>query len=325
MEDTQTTTADDRPSSFAEHYAERAESVSSTDAPGTTTDDASSASAGTTAPQATTPDAAQAPTEAAGPIPFERHKAAIENARREAAERAAAEWKQYEWAKSVDRRAVEQAAQIGQMYQRDPAGYVRQMLAEAMQNEQLAPMVRSEAARLLAGARGHQAPAEVNLQPVPVQLDNGQVVSLYSAEQIAALKQQWSQELEQKFAPAMQMTEQFKAAQEQMVKQRDADVFAGSFSGELRKLPQFAEHKAEIAARLAQVQLQSDHPAEVKAAALAIYNEVVLPKLQQAEQQKAVATLQQKAVAQTVNPSRPAPSSGQRPRTFADLYAGRGR
>jgi hypothetical protein len=61
------------------------------------------------------------------------HKTALENARTKAAEQAQQEFEsQFGWAKSVDRGAVEEAARLGQLYQTDRAGYIRQVLAEAI-------------------------------------------------------------------------------------------------------------------------------------------------------------------------------------------------
>lgn len=226
--------------------------------------------------------------------------------------RAEARAEQSAWAEQIDRRAVEQAQQIGQLYARDRAGYVRQILSEAMSDPDLAPAIRSEAARLL-GTRQAQAPAGPDLDQVVIDLGNGQTVAL------GDLKAQWTQGVMQKLQPFVQTAEQVQQLQAQAVRQHDADTFASSFMGDLQKLPGFAKHKVEIARQLTTLQLPSDHPAEVRAATLQIYLSTVLPTLSQNAQSQLLDTLQQKAAASSsVNPTRAAPSTGRKVTSFTD-------
>lgn len=230
------------------------------------------------------------------------------------------------WAESVDRAAIEQAQKIGQLYSTDRAGFIRQVLSEAMSDPALSPLVKSEAARALGARSQQQAAQAVNMQPRQVQLEDGTVMSMYSAEQIAELKNGWTAELEQKFAPAMQTASEFKAAREHVERVKQANGFAAAFKADLQKLPQFEEHKAEIVQRLSTLKLQSDHPAEVRAATLALYNEIVLPKLArgltQQAQSKLLDNLQQKAAASTgINPGGSAPATHKRVDSFHQLPA----
>ena len=132
--------------------------------------------------------------------------------------------------------------------------------------------------------------------------------------------------MEQKFAPAMRTADEFKQAREQVARMTEANSFASSFKADLQKLPRFDEHKAEIVSRLAALKLQTDHPAEVKAATLALYNEIVLPKLAQGltqtAQTKLLDNLTQKAAASTsVNPGSSAPATQKAYKSFKDLPA----
>lgn len=227
------------------------------------------------------------------------------------------------WAESVDRKAVEDAVRIGQLYSTDRAGYIRQVLSEAVNDPDLAPMVRSEAARLL-GTRQQQAQPQINLQPRMVQLEDGSTIPLYSAEQIGALKDQWTAELDKKYEPAMRTAEEFRAAREYVAQKKQADAFASGFKADLLKLPQFAEHAAEIKERLSTMRFTTDHPSEVRAATLALYNEIVLPKLArgltQQAQSKLLDNLQQKAAASTgINPGSAAPATHKRVDSFHQL------
>lgn len=309
------------PSTFAEAFAADASSASTTSE---TPQGAVSASADATVPPAAdgaSPDGQ--PQQPAGEPPKERWPDILNNQRKAAKEEALAEWRQqYGWAEQADRAAIEQAVKIGQLYSQDRAGYIRQILAEAAADQALAPIVRSEAARLLSQGRGQQAAAPVDLQPIPLQLEDGRTLPLYTAEQLTALKQQWADELRKEFQPAMQTAEQLKAAQEQYARQQEAQTFATSTFGELSKRANFKELQPQIAERLAKMQLTSDHPAEVRAAAFQIYLDLVEERrtgdLQKAQSQL-LDNLQQKAAASTSpNPGSAAPSTPKRITSFND-------
>lgn len=71
-----------------------------------------------------------------GPIPFERHKAVLENARKDAREAAEKELKQkYGWAERYDPQAVEQANRLYQWLQADPVQF-RAFLDQQLQTMQ---------------------------------------------------------------------------------------------------------------------------------------------------------------------------------------------
>ncbi len=233
-------TPSQRPS-FAEAFATDATAASSqTPAP---------EGAATTAPaegQAT--DSATSPSEPKGPIPFDVHKTALENARIKAAEQAKQEFEQqFGWAKTVDRTAVEDAMRLGQLYQSDRAGYIRQVLGEAVADPTLAPLVRSEAARVL----GARAPQPVDLSPdIPVVDNNGQVVThTFSADRVKAIVQHAVQEaLQKEVAPLKQdfQTRQDRDAAIQAQRELDTQV-QDIYSEAIQMLPGFKEHEAEIA------------------------------------------------------------------------------
>lgn len=232
---------------------------------------------------------------------------------------------QHGWAESVDLQAVQKAAEIGQLYTQDRAGYIRQILAEAVGDPNLAPVVRSEAARLLAGARGQQPAVAPEPQLVPVQLEDGSVVQVPRdpAAWLAWHQQQWLSQVEQKIAPALQTAEEVKAAKEFAARSQQAQSFAQSFVGDLQALPHFAEVKADIYDRLSKATLQSDHPDEVKATAYRIYTQVfaekVLPKLSQTAQAEQLDDLKRKAAASTVpNPNAAVPSTPRDIKSFND-------
>lgn len=313
------------PATFAEAFAADASSAST---PAAESPQADSASA-----DATVPPASETPTDGSSPQqgepPRERWDAILSNAREKAAAEARQQLEQqYAWANDPQQRAAfDQAVKLGQLYSQDRAGYVRQMLAEAMTDPTLAPAIRSEAGRLLREGRVPQAEQEP--QPdLPIQLEDGRVVRLYSAEQQAKreawVQQRMAEQLEQKFAPAMQTAQQFQALQQRAQQAQEAQIFATSFGQELSSLPHFNDLKAEIRDQLAKTHLASDHPAEVKAAALRIYthllSEKVLPGLSQKAETQLLDKLQQKAAASSsVNPGSAAPATPRRVTSFHEL------
>src|SRR3990167_4887959 len=109
-----------------------------------------------------------------GEPPKERWPDILANRRTKASDEGMAEWKQqYGWAESVDRAAVEEASRIGQLYQQDRAGYLKQLTQEALADPTLAPIIRSEAARVLAGAKQAQPESEPD---IPILDQQGNVV-----------------------------------------------------------------------------------------------------------------------------------------------------
>lgn len=248
-----------------------------------------------------------------GPIPFKSHKTALDNARTKAIE----DWRiQHGWAEHVDRQAVQQAQQIGELYTRDRAGFVRQMLADAANDPDLAPVVRSEAARLLGGGRAQAAP---NLTPIAVQMEDGQTLGLYTADQIGALKEQWMDAMRKEMAPAMSAAEQIQQAN----RVAQANSFATGLTGEMATMPGFEDHKGEIGQEVRRLIAQyppndprTDDPAFLETALFRAYNRVVVPKLDLASKRSVLHDINQKASASTVNPGAPSTSA---PKDMKDM------
>jgi hypothetical protein len=287
------------------------------------TQDASPAS--DTSTQTTTPADAVAPPDATEATPGQDRSPFIPRDRFDQVntDRAALkEWKErHAWAETVDRAAIAEAQRIGQTFAKDKPAFIREVIQDALNDPSLAPLVRSELARGL-GTRQPQAaaPQAVDLAPFPIEMADGRVVPFYTADQLGALKDQWMQEMRQEFAPAQQTAEQFQQAAAHYERVQQADGFAKSFYGDLAKLPGFTEHKALIRDALGQIHLETDHPAEVRAAVFAIYNRDVVPKLLAARESSVLENLQQKAHASnSVNPGSAAPSSPRAIKSFADL------
>ncbi len=228
-------------------------------------------------------------------------------------------WKeQYGWAEQVNREQVEQAVQLAQRYQGDPISFLQELAAEVQGHPEHGARLKSWAAQQLNAARRQQPEAAapgIDYDRIEIDLGNGQAVSL------GDLKNQWMQQVEQKFQPVMQTVQQ--VTQERAT--AAADHFATTTYEQLTKqLPDFAAHGKEIGERLAALKLQTNDPAMLTLAVKAIYADVVTPKREQQLSSKAQSqlldNLQHKAAASSsVNPGSAAPSTPTRVDSFHKL------
>ena len=258
-----------------------------------------------------------------GPMPFQAHKTALENARTKERERVTQEFdQQYGWAKTADRGAIESAQQIGQMYANDRPGFIRQVMAEALADPNMAPLIRSEAARVLgqrAQAQPQTAPP-VDLSPdIPVMDGNGQIVAqTYSHERLQqvvakAIEDFATRELspiKQDYQTRQQAAEAQRAQQELQTATQDI------YSEALDVLPNFKEHEQDIAAVFATLPASMAPDKALRAA----WKQVVGSKLANADQVRAtqLTELKTKAAASGVNPASSVITSTGRPRSFND-------
>jgi len=294
----------ERPTTFAQAFASDA---------ATQTEASAQPEAATTQPAETT--TATAPVhpsaEKTGPIPFDVHKTALENART----KAVAEYKEkFGWAEAVDRSAYEEAARIGQLYQRDKPAYIRQVLAEAVNDPTLAPLVRSEAARVL-GSRQQPAAPQAIEPDIPVVDEQGRTVAqAFSAERVKALiAQAVADAIGKEVAPIkadfQTRQQQEQARQQQAEAQKASNTLYEQVTTELQG---FKEHEAEIAAVFEKI------PGDPATALYRAYAQVVIPKLQAAGQAKALEDLKTKAAASTANPASATVAATKRPKSFSD-------
>ena len=234
-----------------------------------------------------------------GVPPEGRWPSILDNARREAAARAEEAWKPYEWAKQVDQNQFNEMVGWYQRANADPVTFAQELIQSLQQHPVHGQALRSLAAKALSSGRGQEEP-----QPdLPLQLEDGRTVHLYSAQQLAKREAWLRSQITQQLHTEMQPFKAMQKAQEQQAAADAATSFATTLTGNLGKLPGFNEHKADIAKWIANARLESDHPAEVRAAALEAYTAIVVPKLSTSVRQGVLTDLQHKAGAATVNPS----------------------
>jgi hypothetical protein len=253
------------------------------------------------APTAAAPDTSPPP-KPQGPIPFERHQAAVENARRKAAEDTES---RYAWAKSLDQSRVQRALEVAQRLDADPVAFVR----EAAQRLAKHPQYRE---RLMA------RPQEQRPQPDMATAD-GQY-RFYSAEQQQRLidwhLQQQKAEVQEMLRPIQE--ERQHSAEEKRTKAIQSQ--AQQTLAEAETWPQFKEHIRDIHDAMA---------ADKRLGLEGAYNRVVVPQLAKLEREagkkELLAEMEAKAKAGSANPNAPTTSpvtEGKSKSTFEGFRAG---
>ncbi len=274
-----------------------------------------------TIPEATTPAPATtepplvdpaAVADTAGPIPFERHKAALENARTKAREEASQQFQQQYGP------AIKEMQRLGADLQNGSIEGWAQLTAEYAQHPVLGQQVRSFFGRML-GQRG-QAPQ--GQPPVPAAdqepsyfvEQNGE--RYFDPEKFAAWqqwnKQQLKAEMQQEFKPLVDATT--KAAQVEAYEQVKAQSWekVNGIYDRWKTVPGFVEHQKAIAAKQKEL-FESGVPFEQS---LGIAYAQVVPALLQAKSTNDFITqATAKSRASTANPVASAPARPGRFRT----------
>jgi hypothetical protein len=297
------------PATFSDTSLSWSDAPSASDPSPETTSAAPSADTTDPSALAPTPDGT---TPAAGEPPQERWPDILANARAKAAEDALAP---YAWAKQISPEEFREVSEMAKRASADPIGYLQDFIKELQAHPQHSAQLRSLAARALA-QRG-QPTADAEPQPdLPIELADGRVVHLYSAEQQAKreayLQQKWMQGVEQQLQPLKQTHETLQAERQALAKQQEITHFVTTTFEDVKTWPGMddpANQKA-VAQALAQMPMSSDDPREVSLALNAAYRQRVLPTLSQRAEAKQLDTLQRKAAASTsVNPGSAAASS----------------
>lgn len=300
-------------------------SASTPDSSGTA---AASASTDATDPSAATPDT-NGSTPAAGEPPRERWDAILANARQKASEEALSA---YQGLQGVTPAQWQSFAPWLQRYASDPEGFLvgeladhpeaigvlQKAISRLQANPQHAQTLKSLAARALSARTAQQGP---DLTPINVQLEGGQVVPLYSADQIAALKTQWLSEVEQKFQPVTQTIETLQAREAAAQQQQQIDHFVTTTFADVQTWPGMDDkaNQAAVGKYLAERKVESNDPREVQILVNEAYRKVVLPKLSQNAQSQLLDTLKTKAAASTsVNPGSAASTAPRKVTSFHD-------
>lgn len=304
-------TSGERPTFTQAFASEGSATASPTVTPSESTSPAAPASADTIVPPAdsATSDITPAP----GPIPYDRHKTVLDGAYKER-DTYKQQLEQLSWAQGADRSAIQEAERLGQLYQRDRAGYIRSLLDEALTDNDLAPVLRSEFGRRL----GQRTQADAPIEPdIPVYDGQGQLVAqTFSADRVQQIVQRAIAEFAGKeITPIKQTFERQQAQAKAHQQHRENEARVDATYARLESLPLMREHDAEIAQAMA---LPEFAELDGAAQAYAAWAKVVLPKLQASHKAQTLDELKTKAHAATVNPTAAVVSTPHRPKSLND-------
>lgn len=282
-----------------------------------------SSSTQTAAPDGTSPavppavpaDPAQAAAKPQGPIPFDTHKTALENARTKAAQETEAK---YGWATAI---APEHRDTVGQFYKlldADPTQAVDVLISQIANDPVHAPKLRSLFGRLL-GTRQSQPGTPQGGFPEPDTEgvdDQGNRIPLYSAATmpkiIAELERRLDAKYSQKYGPLEQDFQTRQQQQHEATAKAEAVQWADQEYARVSKYPHYQEHEPAIAAAM-----QADEQLTIQDA----YIRIVVPTLDRTARQEVAASLHDKASASALNPAHPTSAAPTRPKTFAEALS----
>jgi hypothetical protein len=270
--------------------------------------DSAQPDAATTPPAETTESVSTEPAKT-GPIPFDVHKTALENARTKAVE----EWKQrYGWAEQVSQQEFQQIAQMAQKASADPIAYLQDFIKDLQTHPTYGAQLKSLAAKAL--SQRSQGP---DMTPLQVQMEDGRTVPLYSADQIAALKSQWLSEAKQEFQPFTQTLEQLQTEKAAAAQERAVAQYVQTTHADVATWPGMEDKASQVkvAEYLSRMDIDDD-PRAVTLALNEAYRKVILPTLQQAERRTVLSNIHQQANANTVNPAH---TSTRAPKTLDEM------
>jgi hypothetical protein len=281
------------------------------------------AATATIAPSSDAPPEPSTDPASAGPIPFDRHKSALENARVKAREEALTEWRQqHGWAEQVDRTQLESWSQTAAQMSSDPVGFLQKFAAELQNHPVYGPQLKSHAARTL----GQRQAAQVDDVEPQADLQTEDGTPVYSAKQLAAREawreRQWEKKFSERLAPLQETHAEMQEARQRELIENASSNFAKRELDAVRALPHYDQYKAEIKAKFAAMP-PPEHPAGYSAQLYRAYVETVVPKLSQSERSKVLAEMQTKGAASTASPTRPSASAPMRDadRPISDLIA----
>lgn len=297
--------------------------------------DASSAAGTATTPPAasdgttgtTTTDPAAQPQQTTptpkGPIPFEAHKTALDNARLKATQEAEAK---FAWTQTIPEQHRPTVSQFYQLLDTEPTQAVEVLIQQIAADPQHAPKLRSLFGKLLGGRNAPQPatgqPAVNNGTrglPEPDAFgedERGNRIPFYSAavlpQVVEAIKRDLSAQFEREVGPLKQDYRSRQDREAQAEQKRTSDAWAEKEYARIAQYPHFTEHEQEIAAAM-----QADDTLGVQDA----YIQIVIPKLQQQERKAVVTGLHDKANASGINPAHPSSAAQAPPRSFEEALA----
>jgi hypothetical protein len=267
------------------------------------------------------PTAEPSAEEAAGPIPFERHKAVLESTRKKAAEEATREL----------REQYRDALSFAEAFEANPIETAFHLMNQLQTHPEHGKALRSRIASMLA-QRQQQAPAAPAVEPEPqadvlFNYSDGTQGRTYSDEQLRKW-QQWNatqqeQRIAKQFEPLRQLQEQVTRQREQQKQTSEYVQKNTPLANELREMPGFKEHVQEIQAKQAEL-FKATPQADPLHLWFRAYREIVPAKLQAQQQQQLVTSALNKSAGRDSNPAAVVASPPSVPKSIREAMAQQG-
>lgn len=277
--------------------------------------------AATTLPadSATTTSPSTEPAAVAGPIPFQAHKTALENARTKATQEANAQWQQYEWAKQIDPQDFQQVQQISRHFKPggNPIEGLQSLMAEIRKDPQYDAQLKSMAARALS-QRSTAQPQVQDFNPKSIQLEDGSIFSGYSADQVQALVTQELAKVRQELQPVLKTHEAMQTERAEAARTHQIEQFTSSAYADIVTWPgmELKENQQALAQEIARMQVDPNDSSAVLLAANTAFRKVIASKGYTASRQAVLNDINRQAAASTVNPAQ---SSTRAPKTMDEM------
>jgi len=266
-----------------------------------------------------------------GPIPFQVHKTALDNARVKEREAVQAEFdQQYGWAKHVPRETIEHWSGIAKTMASDPARFLDTYFAEAANDPRFSASVRSWAARTL-GARAPQSPQQAQMPQPDVQIVDqaGNVTGMTYSDKQLALRDNWTKqqllaEVQKEYGPLKAEREQEKsqraAAEYHRQVEAKVDDLLGDVSAVLDIRDDMPAEQKKVLFDAVDALMANDPRLSVHKAAMQVRQSHVLPTLKASATRDALDTMKQKAAGNTAGSGGSA-TPLTRPKTAKELAA----
>ena len=261
------------------------------------------ASAAASTVPATTPQAAPAQVQppTAGPIPFDVHHRALENARTTAV----SEYRQrFGWAEQVPQQQFQQVATFLSTLQTNPIGFVQQLIADIQRDPQWGPQWAASQPAPRAAAPSASLDPDVEI----IGPDGRPAGATYSAERVKAIVQQAvAQAIGQEVQPLKQFHQQTLAdrqrvqvAEQQAQLSQQNEAKADAILDEVRGILDITTDTDPLFNDV--LTLWAQYPtASVHQIALAVRKDKVTPRLQGQAVQAATTEMRRKAAGSTAN------------------------
>jgi len=252
--------------------------------------------------------------ETKGPIPFDRHEAALKNARTKAAQEATQTFQQ-QYAPHV---------QLGQQIQAAPVPTVVGLVNELANHPDYGPQIISELARTLGARRGRTASPETD-EPQPDLTTADGSIRTYSAEQLAKreawLKSQWMSEVQQQLGPIQEREKQQQARERLDTATKDADTRMSKVLAPFQALPEFQANRPAIAEKTSALMSDGHEPQVALGLAVAhVLREVVLPSRTAQSRNDLVAEAVKKSTGTTTVPGATPAAPASRPTSMLEGF-----